>query len=202
MVSIKILESNATIQKEINKALSKQVDKRLTKAADKVRSGIVPVIEAALLSSPEISSLSGGTLRGEFGLTFDPVPTLVAAIVDSLEVTVQRVDAQLQGGGFIIRMQPSNFANLFSLSIAEQPIEKGGSIPWLKWLLTLGDSVIIADFGVEFGSHGRTGQARMIRKPAPYKVDSAFSGTPNNNFITRAIDRVYSKIQEVIRRAL
>ena len=201
MVSIKILESNATIQKEINKALSKQVDKRLARAADKVRSGIVPVIRAALLSSPEISSLSGGTLRGEFGLTFDPTSSLVEAIVESLEVEVQRVDAQLNGG-FIIRMQPSNFANLLSLPIAEQPIEKGGSIPWLKWLLTLGDSVIIADFGVEFGNHGRTGQARMTRKPAPYKVDSAFSGTSDNNFITRTIDRVFSQIQEVIRRAL
>ena len=62
--------------------------------------------------------------------------------------------------------------------------------------------MIIADFGVEFGDYGRTGQARMVRKPAPYKVNSAFSGTSDNNFITRTIDRVSSQIQEVIRRAL
>tara|TARA_B100000929_G_scaffold289663_1_gene280886 strand:- start:1431 stop:2033 length:603 start_codon:yes stop_codon:yes gene_type:complete len=200
MASIKILDSNATIQKEINMALSGQVNKRLTKVASKVRSQVIPVIQTALISSPEISSLSGGTLRGEFGLTSDPSSQLVSAIVDSLEVRVTPVDANLNGG-FILVMQPSNFANLFSLSLAEQPIE-GGSIPWLKWLLTLGDSVIIADFGVEFGAHGRTGQARMARKPAPYKVNSTFSGTPDNNFITRAIDRVFPQIQEIIRRAL
>ena len=200
MASIKILESVATIQKEINIALSRQVNKRLTKAANKVRSQVIPVIQTALISSPEISSLSGGTLRGEFGLTSDPSSQLVSAIVDSLEVRVTPVNANLNGG-FTLVMQPSNFANLFSLSSAEQPIE-GGSIPWLKWLLTLGDSVIIADFGVEFGAHGRTGQARMARKPAPYKVNSAFSGTPDNNFITRAIDRVFPQIQEIIRRAL
>ena len=200
MASIKILDSNATIQKEINMALSGQVNKRLTKVASKVRSQVIPVIQTALISSPEISSLSGGTLRGEFGLTSDPSSQLVSAIVDSLEVRVTPVNANLNGG-FTLVMQPSNFANLFSLSSAEQPIE-GGSIPWLKWLLTLGDSVIIADFGVEFGAHGRTGQARMARKPAPYKVNSAFSGTPDNNFITRAIDRVFPQIQEIIRRAL
>jgi hypothetical protein len=200
MASIKILDSNATIQKEINIALSGQVNKRLTKAASKVRSQVISVIQTALISSPEISSLSGGTLRGEFGLTSDPSSQLVSAIVDSLEVRVTPVNANLNGG-FTLVMQPSNFANLFSLSSAEQPIE-GGSIPWLKWLLTLGDSVIIADFGVEFGAHGRTGQARMARKPAPYKVNSAFSGTPDNNFITRAIDRVFPQIQEIIRRAL
>lgn len=200
MASIKILESVATIQKEINIALSRQVNKRLTKAANKVRSQVIPVIQTALISSPEISSLSGGTLRGEFGLTSDPSSQLVSAIVDSLEVRVTPVNANLNGG-FTLVMQPSNFANLFSLSSAEQPIE-GGSIPWLKWLLTLGDSVIIADFGVEFGGHGRTGQARMAKKFAPYKVNSAFSGTPDNNFITRAIDRVFPQIQEIIRRAL
>jgi hypothetical protein len=200
MASIKILESVATIQKEINIALSRQVNKRLTKAANKVRSQVIPVIQTALISSPEISSLSGGTLRGEFGLTSDPSSQLVSAIVDSLEVRVTPVNANLNGG-FTLVMQPSNFANLFSLSSAEQPIE-GGSIPWLKWLLTLGDSVIIADFGVEFGGHGRTGQARMAKKFAPYKVNSAFSGTLDNNFITRAIDRVFPQIQEIIRRAL
>ncbi|SVE50685.1 uncharacterized protein METZ01_LOCUS503539, partial [marine metagenome] len=66
--------------------MSRQVNKRLTKAANKVRSQVIPVIQTALISSPEISSLSGGTLRGEFGLTSDPSSQLVSAIVDSLEV--------------------------------------------------------------------------------------------------------------------
>ena len=79
---------------------------------------------------------------------------------------------------------------------------EGGRIPWLNWLLTAGDSILIANFGVEFGSYGRTGKARMSGNFAPYKVHSSFSGTPDNNFITRAIAAVYPQIKEIIRKEL
>jgi hypothetical protein len=202
MVKLTIIESNAAIERKIKKALSKQVSDRLSKAANRVLNAVSPVIASALWSSQEIASLSSGTLRAEFGLTFDPSSQIVGAIMDSLEIDIRQVDSNLNGG-FTLTMQPSNFSNLLSLPIAEQPIEKGGSIPWLEWLLKAGDSVVVADFGVEFGPHGRTGKARMARgKSSPYKVNSSFSGTADNNFITRAIDRAYPKIQEIIRRAL
>ena len=71
-INIKILESDDTIQKEINKALSGQVNKRLTKSVNRIKSAIVPIISGALASSPEISSLRSGILQAEFGLTGDP----------------------------------------------------------------------------------------------------------------------------------
>ena len=100
-------------------------------------------------------------------------------------------------------MQPSNFANLLSLPEASQPIE-GGSLPWLSWLLTAGDSIIIANFGVEFGSfpQSRTGGARMAQKAAPYKVNSAFSGTEDDNFITRSISVASGEIRRIIKGVL
>ena len=81
-------------------------------------------------------------------------------------------------------------------------LEKGGSLPWLDWLINLGDSVIIADFGVTYGPFGRSGQARMSVKKRPFKVDTAFSGTPEDNFITRALDKRASEIESAIRRSL
>jgi hypothetical protein len=183
-------------------ALSREANKRLAKAVSRVNAKVTPVIENALMNSPEIMSLSSGRLRAEFGLTFDPSSQIVSAIMDSLEVKVQKVDAELNGGLTLI-MQPSDFANLLSLPVAEQPIEKGGRIPWLRWLLTMGDSVVVADFGVEFGPHGRTGKARMARgKFSPYKVNSSFSGTAENNFVTRAIERAYPAIKDIIRKEL
>lgn len=202
MVKITLLEPNSVIQREIMMALSREANKRLAKAVSRVHAKVTPVLERALMNSPEIASLSSGTLRAEFGLTFDPSSQIVSAIMDSLEIKVQRVDAQLNGGLTLI-MQPSNFANLLSLPVAEQPIEKGGRIPWLRWLLTMGDSVVVADFGVEFGPHGRTGKARMARgKFSPYKVNSSFSGTAENNFVTRAIERAYPAIKDIIRKEL
>ena len=155
-----------------------------------------------MLDSPEINSLSNGSLRLEFGLTSDPTSAIVDAIVSTIKVKATKVNTKLQGG-FTLVMQPTNFSNLLSLPVAEQPIESGGSIPWLYWLLTLGDAVIIADFGVEFGGgRGRTGGAIMTPVNSPYKVDSRFSGTQDDNFITRAVGRVSSQVREIILKAI
>jgi hypothetical protein len=100
-------------------------------------------------------------------------------------------------GGFTLTMQPSDYSNILSLPVSQQVID-GGSIPWLEWLLTLGDAVIIANFGVEYGPFGRTGRAHMLESAKPFKVNSSFSGTPNNNFVTRAIQTVSQQIETAI----
>ena len=199
MTKINIIESDRDIQKKINAALAKEVNKSLAFTSRVLKSRIEPIIRSALLSSPEISSLKGGILKAEFGLISDPTGAIINAIISSLKVDFVKVDKTFSGG-IVIVMQPDNFANLFSLSGAEQPLDDYGSLPWLQWLLTLGDAVIITDYGVEFGNlpGSRTGLAVMRRGKAPYKVNSAFSGTPENNFITRAITRVRSQIVRII----
>jgi hypothetical protein len=189
-VSIKIMESNDDIQKQINAALASEVNKKLTRSIRKIESAIIPLIKAALMGSPEIASLKGGILRAEFGLVFDPTSQIISAVAESVNIRIQRVNKSLNGG-FVLEIQAT----------AEQPIE-GGSIPWLNWLLTAGDSILIANFGVEFGSYGRTGKARMSSNFAPYKVHSSFSGTPDNNFVTRSIETVYPQIEDIIRKEL
>ena len=169
--------------------------------ASKIEGQVRPIIEGALLASPEIASLSNGVLKAEFGLTFDPTSQLVSAIVSSIDVNIDKLNVNMQGG-FTLTIQPTNYTNLLSLSIAEQDIEGGSTIPWLDWLLNLGDSIVVASFGVEFGNHGRTGLAHMSKGFAPYKVNSAFSGTADDNFITRAIARVSPEIRQIIVRAI
>ena len=199
-LNIKIMESNDEIKKQINAALASQINKRLAKSIRKIETAIIPVVRGALMSSPEITSLKAGILQAEFGLQSDPTSQIISAITESLNITFQKVNKNLDGG-FLLEMQPTSFSNVLSLSVAEQSIE-GGRIPWLNWLLTAGDSILIANFGVEFGSYGRTGRARMSSDFAPYKVHSAFSGTPDNNFITRAISSVYPQIKEIIGKEL
>ena len=195
---IKFRESNAEIVSRINSGLAKEINIAIKQAIPVLQQKIMPIIQAALLSSPEINSLQNGILRAEFGLTSDPTDELVAAILST--ISIRPLYAQKnRGGGIEITMQPSDYSNILGQSFAQQSID-GGSLPWLSWLLTLGDTVIITDFGVEFGSFktSRTGEAKMSSKAAPYKVNSAFSGTLNDNFITRAINRVYPQIQSII----
>lgn len=194
----KFRETDAQVVAAINSALAKEINLAIKNLLPTLKQKIIPVIRLALASSPEIASLQNGVLRAEFGLDSDPTTQLIEEILSTLEFRPLYAQKN-RGGGIEILMQPSDYSNILGKSFAQQAID-GGTLPWLSWLLTLGDSIIITGFGVEFGSFktSRTGEARMSSKMAPYKVNSAFSGTLNDNFITRAIDRVYPQIQSII----
>ncbi len=203
MVKVNLLESDREIQKKINKALSKQATMVMNSAAKDVYNNLRPIVRTAIASSPAISSLRGGRLMADFGLTKDPTPLIIEAVADSIQVKPKKVtfSGSRAVTGMEIYIQPTSFANLFSLPVAEQVI-KDGRLPWLKWLLTLGDTLIIADFGIEYGPFGRTGKARMTRKNAPFQVNPQFSGTASNNFISKALKAYSGQIKQVIIRTL
>jgi len=203
MARVTFLESNAELEKRIRKGLAEDINKAIRSRIPQLESQLEPIFRSALRDSPEVNSLSNGLLRAEFGLENDPSNAIVEAVVSSLTVQWVKINPSNFSGGVTISLQPSDFANLLSLPEGKQEI-KGGSLPWLSWLLTLGDEIIITGYGVEFGSFPttRTGEAKMSTKFAPYKVNSAFSGTIDDNFVTRAIDRVAVEVQNVIRRIL
>ena len=161
-------------------------------------------MSSTLYASPEIMSLSGGSLRFDFGLTNDPSTDIVQAIMESIDVDATDVQATAHGikGSLIITAQPTNYNNLLLLPTAVQGTEKGVNLPWLEWLLTLGDTIIVANFGVEYAPAGRTGGAHMVIKERPFKVNSLYSGTVDDNFITRAFADIKPQIKNVIRRSL
>ncbi len=199
MLNIRILESDRQISALINRGLARAFDKTMRQNIPALKTKMGSIISGALYNSHEIRSLSGGTLMADFGLTSDPSHNIVSSVVSSMAITTKRTTSSSSTirGGFTLTLQPSDYTNLLSLPSAQQPID-GGSIPWLEWLLTLGDSIIIANFGVEYGPFGRTGKAHMTESAKPFKVNSSFSGTPNNNFITRAIQSVSPQIETAI----
>ena len=177
----------------------------MLKKVSLIKSMLKPVIATALFSSPEIISLGSGVLRFDFGLTGDPAPQIVNAVVESVDVRIKQVKGSQNGisGGLTVLVQPSSFANLLSLPVAMQKLEIEARIPWLEWLLTAGDTIIIANYGVEYGAGlGRSGGARMVslsKAPiGPFKVNSAFSGSVDNNFITRAMVAAEPEIKKAI----
>ncbi len=205
MVNIRLLvsESDQSIAAKIHKAIAWDIDgfmqKKITSALAKIRI----IASKALFASPEIASLSGGVLKADFGLTSDPSHDIVSAVVASLDLRIKKTkySSNSMSGGFTLTLQPSDYLNLLSLPAANQAIE-GGSIPWLEWMLTLGDSIIIANFGVRYGQFGRTGEAYMSRRYGPFKVNSAFSGNSDNNFITRALSGVRDELNNAIKEVL
>jgi len=205
MVRIKLLESNKEIASKINKALAREFNAKMRKKSAVLNNRLRPIITNALFNSPEILSLQSGVLRFDFGLTGDPGPQIVQAVVDSLRISVNPAKGNSNNisGGFLLHLQPNDYTNLLTLPVAMQALEIEGRVPWLEWLLLAGDAIIIAHFGVEYGAgKGRSGGAHMVRLAdapfGPFKVNSTFSGTIDNNFITRAISRVSSQIKQAI----
>lgn len=204
-ISIKLLESNNAIVKKIHKALVKLFNRRFSRRSNTILSEIRPLVASALMSSDEIKSLSSGALRIDFGLTSDPSGAIVNAIVDSLDIDIKKATGTAAGikGGLLITMQPIDYNNLFSLSVAEQITEKGVSLPWLQWLLTFGQQIIVANFGVEYGAgKGRSGGGYMSVYERPFKVSSQHAGTVDDNFITRAIDSVAPQIKSILMKGV
>tara|TARA_R100000700_G_C3178635_1_gene154509 strand:+ start:4746 stop:5360 length:615 start_codon:yes stop_codon:yes gene_type:complete len=202
-LSIKLIESDKAIQQKINKALVKQINRSISKNLPSAQRKILTLIRTSLNSSPEMQSLRTGILKLEFGLDKDPTFDIIESIMSSLEIKFSPINPRDFSGGILIVLQPSDYRNLLSMPAAYQQID-GGSLPWLSWLLTLGDTVIITRFGVEIGDFpdSRTGGARMTQKAAPYKVNSAFSGTTEDNFITRSVARVSNQIRGIIKGVL
>lgn len=202
---MKIVTSNARMRALINKALSKEGDKVLKVAASNIRRRVKEVVRVSVATCPEIQELSSGVLKFDFGLTEDPSVAIVNAVANSTRVSISKITSTRGNfkGGIKIYVQPSSFSNLLSLPVANQATEKGWQMPWLKWLLTAGDSVIIGDFGVEyeFGA-GRTGGARMIEGRTPFRVNPMYSGDTEENFITRAIAPSMREISKIAREEL
>lgn len=203
--SIKIVDSNAKIEKNILYAMEKDVKFAIQKAKAKIHSGIINLVVEALSSSPEIMSLSNGKLKADFGLSSDPSQEIIYAVANSTEVLFRDFRMSRQGVSTVLSVyiQPSDFSNLLNSDFARVITDKGDELPWLCWLLTMGDSVIVSEFGVQYGNFPTSRSGMAIMKPiGVFKVDSAFAGTIENNFITRALEKYGDKMSEIIGKSL
>jgi hypothetical protein len=200
-MALKIVDSTREIKVGMYNAIAREINPDMSKKTTAIETAVKIEIRKALVESPAIQSLNSGLLKADFGLTSDPTGAIIESIVDSTRVTYKPIQNSNSGGVFQVTVQPISYSNLYSLGVSQQAIE-GGSLPWLKWLLEAGDTILIVDFGVEYGDFGRTGQARMTGKNRPFKVNSSFSGVSNDNFITRAIASRRKEINNAIMRVI
>lgn len=200
-----IKDSNEKIEKNFLSASEKELKTIFQSAKPKIESAIKNLVLSALLNCPEIKSLQSGQLRLDFGLPIDPTNEIITAVVNSTYVYFKnfRFTKYTVKNVFSIYIQPSDFRNLIDNAYANVITEQGEVLSWLEWLLTAGDAVVISGYSVEYGpnKNSRTGAAVMV-PVGFFKVDSQYSGTVENNFITRALQGKENEISEIIRKNL
>jgi len=191
MISIKLTDSIPVINDKIKDSIAKHLNTTITKNKSKLESRCRSLATSWIMSQPEIKSLMSQetySLYALFGLNINPqnaVSKISEAVSGSVSVEFNKINSKLSGG-LKIYFQPSSFANL--LSISEGFVKYGkGTLHWLRWLLEAGDSIIVADYSykAETGK-GRSGYGYMI-SGGFFRVPPEFSGTLDDNFVTRAL---------------
>jgi len=189
-------EDVARITKEWAK---EKIQARIKKNRPRVRALIKYELFQAIYECPEMNSLRSGKLKWDFGLDYDPSMAISEAASNAF-ITRYKTDGAVNIFEFRIDIQPISFLNILSLPEAVQITEKGQELPWLEWLLTYGSTVAVIDgYGVKYNNGGRSGGAQMVKGynfGRPFMVDPLYSGTPTDNFITRAISSHKDRIIE------
>lgn len=192
MITLKLLDSVSTIETNVNKAIAEEVNLRVFQNQQNLLQKCKNLISGWITSQPEIISLQSSdvmSLAGQFGLYPGQENSAISAIVSSVEnsITVKftKFTPKLVGG-IEVNFQPNNFLNL--LNLPQGIVNYGkGTLHWLDWLLTKGDSVIVVSYQYNPTTGlGRSGLGNMIGGGS-FRVPPQFSGTQDNNFITRAL---------------
>lgn len=197
------LRSNLSVtklEKSMLDTLAKQLNERLKRAKTKFRKEVRKLIKRIILNTPEAESLYDGRLAHEFGFYPGDGVTAVIAITNKIAqnsrisfTKIRRSGKQLVGRikiGAVI----SDFSDVLSLGEGisfYHTEEHNDKIDWLRWLLLEGDKVINAEYGIVFGKSktSRSGNALMIRLGKlrrTFRVSPVFSGTKEDNWLTRA----------------
>lgn len=199
-LSIDIKETSAKVDRKIKEGIRDYLNDTWPKKLNTIKDVARKHIFNSILAQPEYQSITSGQLRTELGLV-DGGYRLYFIIDEWLrKVEVNFSKFRIGGagltGGIKIYAIKSDYTDILSKSESIFTTEKGEDLPWLKWLLLDGGSVIIADYSVKFKQGtGRTGGGTM-KQTGSWSVPSQFSGTLGDNFITRAIESIQDQLEK------
>ncbi len=198
--SVKITDPPQIIEQRIRDVIVDKINIASKIAVKRIKPKLHELLRNGIYNSPEVKSLFGGELQAELGPEDSAVKStidfIVQQLIDTIDIDIKPF-ASFGGsmrGSITISLFPTNLIdNVIAFSASTYNTRKGVKIPWAEWLLTLGDKIIVRSYTVDFlhtrGS--RTGLATMVKsKRRGWRVPTQYSGTRNNNFISRALDDV------------
>lgn len=210
-VKLTLVESSKQIEAKINKALIVEVEKLMIKVAKKIVNPIRHLVQTAIMDQDEVTELSGGILAAHFGLPDgrSDINAIIKIWTDNIIVEEQRtfIRAGKISTGIKINMIRRDYQDVLASSAASVITKKGQLLPWLEWLLRFGDIPIVKDFEITFDPrrirNSRSGQAVMVKKQkGKWRVPREFAGTPQNNFVTRALDSINTQVNALLKNQL
>lgn len=198
--------SKNELRKVILRGIAKAVNAKLPRIAARIQSEIKTTIPAALKVSSEYSALVNGPLDAHFGFEAGTAKIRADRIIDefSRHASVDVIPLSVLGSGLRggIEIVVPTTAIQAILSLPESHVE---DMPWLEWLLFRGDSVVVSGYKILFKStsFSRSGYAIMAKSASGvWRVPSQYSGTENDNWITRTMEELERQLAITIRQTI
>jgi len=194
----------AAIVQETKEILGRTIDQLRIR----IRPDLVNYVEKKLKQYPSNTyySLNFGELQRDFG--FMPGENVAEQVVKTISSSIQLSKlgpTSVSLGGFRLEILKEGIQSLLNKGFAAYDSD-GNTVDWLRWLLTAGDTIVVADYEVmkEKGtplSSSRSGYALMIspKMSKGFRVDPNHSGTIDDNWITRAL---FSAQQDIVAKLL
>lgn len=206
VIKTKLEVKDIEFERAIRQELVKQINLAVNSVAKSLalKKQIFDLIDAGIKNSPEYDSLLSGKLSAIFGLR-NPQTILnriIEAIKDGLQIEVKpAVFSSLITAGITISLLRRDLQEVLNVEGVSYDSD-GGFVDWLKWLLTAGDSVVIVDYEVVFGNAfvgSRSDFAIMEKNIGKgFSVPPEFSGTLDNNWLTRSLEEVDQLIGNIL----
>lgn len=206
-ISLKLIESDKEITSRIAKQLLPECRKFMSSTISKIQKNLPTVLEQAIINSPEYNSLVSGRLRLELGIpdAQSKISSLIMLWINNIQynysvptIVTNKIRSKLS-----INAIRSDFGDVLGTDYAFVVDQlRGYSLPWLQWLLLDGTKTIVPSHDVFLGPNpkSRTGLAIMRYSSSGWSI-SQFSGTVNDNWITRAVDSVEPEIKTILEKA-
>ena len=194
---LRLITTGAEISRDILSRCADEINRRIFTgtARNDIRRITQAILEFYIMSQPEYDSLKGGVLKAELGVedtaAIDRIIKLWVRGVDVVVAPATVVGSKIIGD-IIITAIPADYSDVLSSSAASYITDKGETVPWLSWLLLQGDNIVIAThravYDPDKSKSSRTGTDIMLPTDTEgWRVPPEFSGTVDNNFVTRAV---------------
>ena len=195
------------IERFVLSELSTRLNKALIDISSKLREVLRFYLDLKIYDSPEYRALNGGTLQGELGVVEYAKATsdILEAIVEAAEIIVIPVTvvSGKLNGGLQCSVLKTKMEEVLGIPLGKflSTNFQGNTtiVPWLEWLLTRGNQIIVIDYSFKTSSSisSRTGLGLMV-KGSGWRVPPEFAGTYQDNWLTRAFNGVEIEVGNFI----